>query len=336
MLSKKIVLKRLLASMLLLSTPGFADYTDNELAQVFIDEMVANENFDRAELQVLFGQVERKQSIIDAISRPAERTLTWGKYRKIFLKKSRIEGGAEFWAENRTVLDAAEKRYGIPAEIIVSIIGVETLYGGNTGSYRVMDALSTLAFDYPKRAPFFRSELKHFLILAREQNQPPLELKGSYAGAMGLGQFMPSSYRAYAADYDEDGFIDIWTNRSDAIWSVANYLKRHGWSNGEAITSRAQVVEGYNAAVMNQGLKPEFTLTQLAESGVTPVMDGLSGDMPATAMMLEGTQGKEFWLGLHNFYVITRYNHSKLYAMAVFQLAEEIRNTYHNGDYDKL
>lgn len=334
MLIKKIILNGLLSATLFASIQVSANYAGNELTEAFIDEMATEENFDREELQALFSQVEKKQSILDAISRPAEKTLTWGQYRKIFMKKSRIDGGAKFWSNNKTALKDAEARYGVPAEIIVSIIGVETLYGGNTGSYRVMDALSTLAFDYPKRAPFFRSELKHFLILAREQNRSPLELKGSYAGAMGLGQFMPSSYRAYAADYDKDDFIDIWANESDAIWSVANYLKENGWvDDDKVIASRARVTSEYNPDVMNQGLKPKFTLKELAEAGVAPTIQGLSEDAMATAMMLEGNDGTEFWIGMHNYYSITRYNRSILYAMAVFQLAEEIRKTYQSGSY---
>lgn len=332
-MSKKTIWQGWLLTVLALPLVAVASYSNNELTQQFIDEMVLEEGFDRAELQQLFSQVEKKQSIIDAMERPAERTLTWGGYRNIFLKESRINGGAKFWRENEAALSAAQSKYGIPSEIIVAIIGVETLYGGNTGSYRVMDALSTLAFDYPKRAPFFRSELGHFLILAREQGQSPLDLKGSYAGAMGLGQFMPSSYRAYAADYDEDGFIDIWTNRSDAIWSVGNYLKHHGWKAGERITGKAQVADQYDSGVFNQGLKPELTLAELSQVGVTPVSDDIVSAADgvysvATAMLLEGADGDEFWLGMHNFYVITRYNHSKLYAMAVFQLAEEIRGSY--------
>ena len=328
-MNKRNVLKGLIVGLLLLPMHVLAgSYSESKLLAEFIDEMVAEEGFNKTDLQALFTQIEKKQSILDAISRPAEKTLTWGQYRKIFLKPGRIEGGAEFWRENQQALTDAEAKYGVPAEIIVSIIGVETLYGGNTGSYRVMDALSTLAFDYPKRAPFFRSELKHFLILSRDQGQDPLSLKGSYAGAMGLGQFMPSSYRAYAADYDQDGFIDIWTNRSDAIWSVANYLSRHGWKADEAIATRASVSDSYNADVMNGSLKPSLNLMQLAEHGVKPEMEGLAGDAMATAMALEGDEGKEFWVGLHNFYMITRYNHSKLYAMAVFQLAEEIRKSY--------
>lgn len=314
----------LLLFTVLVSSVGHTDYSKNESTLQFIDEMAAEEGFDKVELASLFSQVEKKQSIIDAMNRPAEKVLTWAEYRKIFLRQSRIKGGVSFWRKNADVLAAAEAKYGVPAEIIVSIIGVETQYGGNTGSFRVMDALSTLAFDYPRRSPFFTSELKHFLILAREQDQAPLELKGSYAGAMGLGQFMPSSYRAYAADYDEDGFIDIWSNEADAIWSVANYLARHGWKKGELITLTATASKGYDESVVNQNLKPELSIADIEAAGIA-VKPDLSGDEMATAMRLEGTRGTEYWVGLHNFYVITRYNHSKLYAMAVFQLAEEIR-----------
>ncbi|MEQ9023422.1 MAG: lytic murein transglycosylase B, partial [Pseudomonadales bacterium] len=236
-----------------------------------------------------------------------------------------IHGGVDFWNRNKQVLSEAEARYGIPAQVIVAIIGVETLYGGNTGSYRVIDALSTLAFDYPARAPFFRSELKEFLILSREQEQSPLVLKGSYAGAMGLGQFMPSSYRAYAADSDNDGFIDIWNNEADAIWSVANYLSRHGWSTGQTIAHPAIVSGRPEETVLNQSLVPEHSLQRLREAGLQPAGTSLSPELMATAMLLEGDDGDEYWIGMHNFYVITRYNHSSLYAMAVFQLAEEIR-----------
>ena len=326
--NKVAMLSAVIALITILSVNSYADYSSNELVKEFIDEMVAEENFDRDSLQQLFAAVEKKQSIIDAMNRPAERTLTWGKYRNIFLQESRIAGGVKFWRENAEVLAAAEANYGVPAEIITAIIGVETLYGGNTGSYRVMDALSTLAFDYPKRAPFFRSELKHFLILARDQKRQPLDLKGSYAGAMGLGQFMPSSYRAYAADYDRDGFIDIWQSEPDAIWSVANYLAEHRWKSGEVITGRATVSADYDTSVVNQALKPVLSMAELAASGIVPIADNYAASTLATAMRLEADAGTEFWLGRHNFYVITRYNHSRLYAMAVFQLAEEIRNSH--------
>lgn len=302
-----------------------ADYSSNARVQQFIQEMVEEEGFDPEELQRVFSQAEKRDSIINAMNRPAEKVLTWGEYRKIFLGQARIDGGVDFWNRNEQVLSEAEARYGIPAQVIVAIIGVETLYGGNTGSYRVIDALSTLAFDYPARAPFFRSELKQFLILSREQEQSPLVLKGSYAGAMGLGQFMPSSYRAYAADYDNDGFIDIWSNEADAIWSVANYLSRHGWNTGQTIAHPAIVRGRPEEAVLNQSLEPRHSLQRLRQAGLQPAETSLSPELMATAMLLEGDDGDEYWIGMHNFYVITRYNHSRLYAMAVFQLAEEIQ-----------
>lgn len=302
-----------------------ADYSSNTLVQQFIQEMAEEEGFDPGELQRIFAQVEKRDSIISAMNRPAEKVLTWGEYRKIFLGQARIDGGVDFWNRNEPVLSEAEERYGIPAEVIVAIIGVETLYGRITGSYRVIDALSTLAFDYPARAPFFRSELKEFLILSREQEQSPLLLKGSYAGAMGLGQFMPSSYRAYAADYDNDGFIDIWNNEADAIWSVANYLSRHGWNSGQTIAHPAMASGRPEETLLNQSLRPEHSLQILQQAGLQPADASLSPELMATAMLLEGDDGDEYWIGMHNFYVITRYNHSRLYAMAVFQLAEEIR-----------
>lgn len=302
-----------------------ADYSSNARVQQFIQEMVEEEGFDPEELQRVFSQAEKRDSIINAMNRPAEKVLTWGEYRKIFLGQARIDGGVDFWNRNEQVLSEAEARYGIPAQVIVAIIGVETLYGRITGSYRVIDALSTLAFDYPARAPFFRSELKEFLILSREQEQSPLLLKGSYAGAMGLGQFMPSSYRAYAADYDNDGFIDIWNNEADAIWSVANYLSRHGWNSGQTIAHPAMASGRPEETLLNQSLRPEHSLQILQQAGLQPAEDGLSPELMATAMLLEGDDGDEYWIGMHNFYVITRYNHSRLYAMAVFQLAEEIR-----------
>ncbi len=310
--------------LLLVVNDALADYSQNELAQQFIQEMVEEEGFDAVELRQIFSQAEKKDAIIDAMNRPAEKVLTWGEYRRIFLGQNRIDGGVDFWNRNQQILSEAEREYGVPAEIIVAIIGVETLYGRITGSYRVIDALSTLAFDYPARAPFFRSELKEFLILAREQEQSPLALLGSYAGAMGLGQFMPSSYRAYAADYGNDGFIDIWNSEADAIWSVASYLSHHGWQAGESIAHPAAVTGQPDSAVLNQGLRPEHRLHALQQAGLQPEVD-LSSDRLATAMQLEGESGDEYWLGMHNFYVITRYNHSHLYAMAVFQLSEEIR-----------
>ena len=298
-------------------------YSNHPLLSEFVAEMVEEHQFEEQQLIDWFSIAEKKQSIIDAISRPAEKTLTWKKYRKIFLTPSRINKGIKFWEENEAVLERAEKEFGVPAQIIVAIIGVETFYGRRKGSYRVIDALSTLAFDYPPRSQFFRGELKQFLLLAREQKQDPIALLGSYAGAMGYGQFIPSSYRAYAVDYDQDGFADIWNNEVDAIGSVANYFKRHGWEWGEAVAVRSRISNGYEKSLINKSLKPTATVAELKASGFTPVKL-VSDNHSATAMRFEGRWGSEFWLGLHNFYVITRYNHSRLYAMAVWQLSQEI------------
>ena len=300
-----------------------AGYEQNPEAIAFMEQLSAEQGFEQRDLQQWFTSAEKKQPILDAISRPAEKVLTWGEYRNIFLTHSRIEKGVEFWRHNREVLAEVEQKYGVPAEIIVAIIGVETLYGKHKGSYRVIDALSTLAFDYPKRQPFFTKELKHYLLLAREQGQDPLALMGSYAGAMGYGQFMPSSFREYAVDYDGDHFADIWNNEHDAIASVANYFVRHGWVAGDPIAFPAKVTAAFNSEVVRISLKPYFTVGQLQQKGFS-ADQVLTADAPATAMALDGDQGVEYWLGLNNFYVITRYNHSHMYAMAVYQLSQEI------------
>ncbi len=289
-----------------------------------IEEMVVKHQFDRGELKRLFKQAEQKQSILDAISRPAEKTKSWREYQPIFVNVARTSKGVAFWRRHREALRRAEVAYGVPQEIIVAIIGVETRYGKNTGGYRVIDALSTLAFDFPERAEFFRGELKQFLLLTREQQQNPLDLTGSYAGAMGYGQFIPSSYRRYAVDFDGDKFADIWGNPVDAIGSIGNYFQQHGWVRDQAVVVRARVKEGYNREIINLSLQPQHTLAQLRQAGFVPLYD-YPTDWEATAMQLEGRDEIEFWLGLKNFYVITRYNHSRLYAMAVFQLSQAIK-----------
>lgn len=300
-----------------------ANYTQTPAVKTFINEMVAEHEFEQAELEQLFTQAVKKQNILDAISRPAEKTLTWAGYRKIFITDSRIKGGVKFWQENEAILNRAATEFGVPQEIIVAIIGVETRYGGNKGSYRVLDALSTLAFDYPRRAKFFRRELKEFLLLSREQKQNPLDLIGSYAGAMGYGQFIPSSYRAYAVDYDQDAFADIWNNTEDAIGSVANYFKRHGWKTGEQVVVRSRVEKIFDESIINDSLKPKRNLAEIKAKGFLPTVT-LNDEQPASAVRLEGQYGTEYWIGLQNYYVITRYNHSRLYAMAVWQLSQEI------------
>jgi membrane-bound lytic murein transglycosylase B len=300
------------------------NYAANPTTLALIEELVQEEGFDRAELITLFAEVEGKESILKAMSRPAEKTKAWYEYRKIFVTNKREEEGIEFYAKHKQTFLRAEKEFGVPVEIILSIMGVETYYGRITGSYRVMDALSTLAFDYPKRSAFFTKELKSYLILSREQGVDPLDIKGSYAGAMGYGQFMPSSYRAYAVDFDGDDKIDIWNNPVDAIGSVANYFKQHGWKPGETVVVGANVEGMVPEELFNNGLKPSKTLGDYTQAGVSvaqPQQPPLDPNAPATAIKFELESGPDYWLGLHNFYVITRYNHSSMYAMSVYQLS---------------
>ena len=299
------------------------EYKGSPKVAEFIAEMTRDHGFASEQLTALFDQVERKQAILDAISRPAEKVKPWKDYRPIFITEARISKGVDFWNKHAEALARAEQEYGVPAEVIVSIIGVETFYGGNTGSWRVLDALSTLCFDYPPRAEFFCQQLREFLILAREQQIDPLTVKGSYAGAMGLPQFMPGSFRAYAVDFDGDGHIDIWTNPVDAIGSVASYFKRHGWVSGESVVSRAQVKGEQADSGLTQGLDPVKTVGELRTLGWSSA-DVLRDDTPVTAFRFDGAEGQEYWMGLPNFYVITRYNRSAMYAMAVHQLSGEL------------
>ncbi|MBA6413212.1 lytic murein transglycosylase B [Parahaliea sp. F7430] len=299
------------------------NYAAHPEALALIDELVTEQGYDRAQLQAVFANAERQEKILEAISRPAEKVKPWYEYRQIFLTEKREQQGREFLALHRETLDRAERETGVPAEIIVAIIGVETYYGRITGNYRVIDALSTLAFDYPRRSTFFRKELKNYLQLTHEQGFDPLSMTGSYAGAMGYGQFMPSSYCAYAVDFDQDGQTDIWNNPVDAIGSVANYFKRHGWRAGESVVSAARSNGKVPADWFNDGLKPERKVADYVAAGLTPVM-ALDPEAQATAMQFDSGDGFEYWLGLHNFYVITRYNHSAMYAMSVYQLSQRL------------
>nr|WP_275589516.1 lytic murein transglycosylase B [Pseudomonas sp. KSR10] len=308
------------------NSPGAfaADYQGEKVAE-FVREMTQDYGFASEQLVEMLAQAERKQAILDAISRPAERVKPWSEYRPIFITDSRIAQGIDFWRENEAALTRAEKEYGVPAEVIVAIIGVETFYGRNTGNYRVIDALSTLGFDYPPRQPFFRQQLKEFLLLAREEQVDPLTLTGSYAGAMGLPQFMPSSFRAYAVDFDADGHIDIWKNPVDAIGSAANYFKQHGWITDAPVVARATVKgERYDEG-LTEGLEPVKNAAELRELGWQWQAETQTADDTAvTAFRLDGAEGDEYWVGLPNFYVITRYNRSVMYALAVHQLAEQM------------
>lgn len=316
-----LVLGAIAASLLYGSV--HADYSQREDVRAYVAELVAEHGFAAEELQALFGEAERKQSILDAIARPAERTLKWHEYRDIFIEEPRIAQGLEFWNEHQAVLEEAEARFGVAPEYVVAILGVETRYGRITGGFRVLDALTTLAFDYPPRADFFRRELTQFLLLAREEGHDPLTLTGSYAGAMGYGQFIPSSYRSYAVDFDGDGVRDIWGNPTDAVGSIANYFRRHGWRPGEDVVLRVQVEGDAASDVANESLDLNHTVADLERLGVE--VAGVPKEAPAALFRMEGPDGEEYWLGLNNFHVITRYNRSRLYALAVHELGQTIK-----------
>jgi membrane-bound lytic murein transglycosylase B len=323
-MAKLLLLPALTVLMMFSAVTHGESYLSRAEVDAYIEELIQQHDFSRPELEEVLAAAERRQDIIDLMRRPAERRLNWHEYRKIFLDEQRIAGGVEFWQQNQATLERAEKEYGVAPEVIVAIIGVETRYGRVTGRHRVVDALMTLAFDYPPRASFFRKELTQFLLLAREEGKNPTSLTGSYAGAMGFGQFIPSSYRNYAVDFDRDGVRDIWQNRTDAIGSVANYFSRHGWRGAAQVTLPVQLKAETEQLrdIANQSLKPTHSIAEMAEMGV--IVDGLDPKARVLLLRLLGGDKPEYWLGFDDFYVITRYNHSRLYAMAVYQLGQEI------------
>jgi len=303
-----------------------AEVPPSKQLNAFIDKMVKLHQFERPALESLFKRVDIKQNILDTMARPAE-AMPWYKYRKIFLQPSRIEGGVKFWQTHAAVLQAAEQQYGVPPEIITAIIGVETLYGKRTGNYRVIDALATLGFAYPKRSRFFLRELENFLLLTQKEQLDPLQPKGSYAGAMGMPQFMPSSYLSYAADFEHDGKHDIWNNPADVIVSIANYFARHHWQKGQAIAYPVAAEGDLWKQGITPGLKPEQTLADLRRLDIY-APEHLNEKTALKLLRFEQAEGQSLWIGLDNFYVITRYNHSPLYAMAVYQLSQAIKIRY--------
>ncbi len=310
-------------SLLLGNTTANAFDVDRPSVAKFIDRMVVEHSYDRDRLCEILGDAQSKQSILDAISRPAEKTLQWHEYRAIFLTKERVVAGADFWRENAAALRRISDETGVTIEMLVGIIGVETYFGRITGSYRVIDALSTLAFNYPKRSKFFTRELEHFLLLVREERMDPRDATGSYAGAMGRPQFMPSSFRAYAVDSTNDGKRDIWGNWEDVIGSVANYFVRHGWKSSNGVVSRATLGPNWAGPLPKNTTKPKATIGALSEKGVLFSTE-LPAEQKSHLLTLEGTEGTEHWVGFHNFFVITRYNTSVMYALAAHQLGQEI------------
>jgi membrane-bound lytic murein transglycosylase B len=306
-----------------------ANYAQREDVKQFIDEMVKEHGFDRNYLENKFASAKKLDNVLESIAKPAEKELTWKQYRPIFVTDKRSDKGKIFIQDNIEVLKRAEKEYGVPVEIIAAIIGVETYYGRRTGGYIIFDSLTTLSFDYPPRSEFFKSELKHFLLLSKEEDISIEDMTGSYAGAMGMPQFISSSYRRYAVDFDGDGKRDLWNSMSDVIGSVANYFSQHGWESKAEVAFPVTLKDTSIVREKNT-LKPYVTLEQLKSQGVVIDLQleghGLDSKQQATLLKLEGSDGDEYWIGLNNFYVITRYNHSEMYAMAVFQLSEKLKS----------
>lgn len=299
--------------------------------QQFIDAMVSEHDYDRNLLNTVLEKAETQESILEAISRPAEKTKAWYEYRDIFLTDERVQAGAEFWRTHRDELKRISNETGVSCEILVGIIGVETYFGRITGDYRVLDALSTLAFDYPPRASFFQRELEEFFLLVREEGIDATEATGSYAGAMGAPQFMPSSFRAYAVDSSNDGQRDIWTDWQDVIGSVANYFVAHGWESDTPIVAQASLGSRWQGEPPENSLSPNETVESLSAQGVLFSTE-LPGDHESQLLTLEGKNGDEYWVGFHNFFVITRYNRSVMYALAVHQLGQEIALEVDRGE----
>lgn len=297
----------------------------NSDVDVFIQQQVKEHQLDENKMRQWLSTAKKNDDILEAIQRPWE-AKPWYQYYPIFLTEKRLDAGLTFWKTHQDTLNRAEKEYGVPAQIIVAIIGVETFYGNYMGDYSVLDSLYTLGFHYPPRAKFFRSELGEFFQLASEEGWDVTEAKGSYAGAMGYGQFISSSYRHYAIDFDGDGKRNLLTNPVDAIGSVANYFARHKWTPGQPVAQQLPDSEKWQTLV-SKGMKPNTTRADLVSTGYTlPSHEAVSGDTKVRVFEFETKNGHEYWLGYNNFYSITRYNHSPLYAMAVYQFSEQLRN----------
>lgn len=303
------------------------DFANNPNAQQFIDKMVNKHGFDRQQLQEILSQAKRLDSVLRLMDNQAPTTSVkppsgpngaWLRYRKKFITPDNVQNGVVFWNQYEDALNCAWQVYGVPPEIIVGIIGVETRWGRVMGKTRILDALATLSFNYPRRAEYFSGELETFLLMARDEQDDPLNLKGSFAGAMGYGQFMPSSYKQYAVDFSGDGHINLW-DPVDAIGSVANYFKAHGWVKGDQVA----VMANGQAPGLPNGFKTKYSISQLAAAGLTP-QQPLGNHQQASLLRLDVGTGYQYWYGLPNFYTITRYNHSTHYAMAVWQLGQAV------------
>jgi membrane-bound lytic murein transglycosylase B len=304
--------------------PAHAIDTRRADVKEFIAHMASADGFKKRQLRKVLNAAQSQQPILDAMEKPAEKAKQWFEYRPIFLTERRIKEGTDFWLAHRQALDQASVRSGVAPEYLAAILGVETYYGRLTGSYRVIDALATLAFDFPARSKFFRDELEQYLLLTRDMHLDPLTLKGSYAGAMGAPQFMPSNYRKYAVDANADGHIDLWSNWADVCASVGNYLKEKGWNAGEPVLTDATVDPEKVADLDGRKLVLSDTVGSLMTKGLS-FESPLPAEAPALLIAADESDGVHWRVGYNNFYVITRYNHSALYAMAVYELASAVK-----------
>lgn len=328
LLSSRALISALIG-VLVLPTKAAADYSNHPAAQALIDGLVSEHGFTAEQVKAVLAEADTEQRILDSMTNAAEKTKTWTAYRRSFLSPIRITQGVKFLAEYDSVLDQVEQQYGVPREIITAILGVETNYGGYTGKASVLDALATLAFEHPRRSRFFTSELAEFIVLCREQQWSAEQRLGSYAGAMGMSQFMPSNYRRLAVDGNGDGQVDLF-EPVDAIYSIANYFVHHGWVLNGPVTSRAAVNVDFDASVIGKGLKPNYSVEALKLAGYHP-QDQPPAEEKARVIRFNDTDGDEFWLGYQNFYVISRYNPRSKYAMAVYQLSQAIVTAAHEA-----
>jgi len=309
-------------AMLAASTLSHADYSEHPAASAVINQLQNEYGFEKQEVIEILRAAKTEQRILDSMANAAEKTKTWTAYKNSFVVTQRVTQGVAFYQQHRALLLSAEQKYGVPAAVITAIMGIETNYGGYTGKANVLNALSTLAFEHPSRSKFFTSELVQYIVLCREQGWQPDLRTGSYAGAMGMTQFMPSNYRRLAVDGDQDGHVDLF-KPADAIFSVANYLAHHGWKNGQPVTFEASLPADFDHSLIGRGLKPNHSYAKLHEAGVTTAAS-LAPDTLARIVRFNDADGDEAWLGLQNFYVISRYNPRAKYAMVVHLLSEEI------------
>jgi membrane-bound lytic murein transglycosylase B len=326
---RRMVWSVFFTTLFLLSFCTYSDsaFTQRKEVQSFINDMVKHYHFNAKELTATLNQVELQPQIITSMESPYEKK-NWDVYKNLFLTPQRLQSGLDFWAANKKTLDQVSKRYGVPPEIIVAILGVETLYGERQGDHQVLNALATLAFNYPKRAPFFTKELKEYLLLCRENKLPASYYKGSYAGAIGKPQFMPSSYRYYAVDFNNKGSRDLVGNNEDVIASIANYFHKHGWEPHQGVAQTAQLTGGRFKNIQMNPKTANYKYSQLISAGVKPVTASYNHPKTAGLIELMTNEGKEYWIAYPNFFVITRYNSSPQYALVVYLLSQQLKQQW--------